>query len=45
VLQTGGDEGAFDALSTFLVKVLSIAKSMGIPLAPTADQGPTTSDD
>jgi chemotaxis protein histidine kinase CheA len=32
VLQTGGDEGAFDALSTFLAKVLSIAQSMGIEL-------------
>ena len=38
VLQTGGDEGAFDALSTFLAKILSIAQSMGIALGPASDE-------
>jgi flotillin len=45
VLQTGGDEGAFDALATFLAKVLSIAQSLGISLTPTADERPPTADD
>jgi len=45
VFQTGGDEGAFDALSTFLAKVLSIARSMGISLTPATDDRPATGDD
>ena len=32
VLQTGGEEGAFDALTAFLAKVLSVADSLGISL-------------
>ncbi|MBA3531854.1 MAG: hypothetical protein H0T73_08045 [Ardenticatenales bacterium] len=32
VLQTGNGDGAFDALPTFLAKLLAVADSMGIPL-------------
>ena len=38
VLQTGNADGAFDAFSTFLAKVLSIAESLGIPLTSNQDR-------
>jgi hypothetical protein len=32
VLQTGNDNGAFDALPAFLARLLAVADSLGIPL-------------
>ena len=32
VLQTSGSDGAFDALSTFLTKILALTQTLGIPI-------------
>lgn len=38
VLQTGNGDGAFDALSTFLARILAVADSLGIQLPGGKDQ-------